>query len=118
MAGVPGGGNGALLWSTMFYGKGKTFDPWTELGSQYSEPLPTIFYPPYQGKGGVVPSLRAWQMRDGIEDFDYLKLLEAKKGRDYVLQTIASLIPDPLEPASDYRKMLEIREKIAAELEK
>ena len=57
-------------------------------------------------------------MRDGIEDFDYLKLLEAKKGRDYVLQTIASLIPDPLEPASDYRKMLEIREKIAAELEK
>ena len=112
-------GNGALLWSTMFYGrKDKPFDPWTELGTEYSEPLPTIFYPPYQGKGGVVPSIRAWQMRDGIEDFDYLKLLEAKKGRKYVLKTIGSLIPDPLEPASDYRKMLDIREKIAAELEK
>ena len=103
----------------MFYGhNGKPFDPWTALGTTYSEPVATIFYPPYQGKGGVVPSIRAWQMRDGIEDFDYLKLLEAKKGRDYVLKTIAPLIPDPLEPASDYRKMLEIREKIAAELER
>lgn len=112
------GGNGALLWSTMFYGhKGKPFDPWTELGTRYPEPVATIFYPPYQGKGGVVPSLRAWQMRDGIEDFDYLKLLEAKKGREYVLKIIEPLIPDPLEPASDHRKMLEIREKIAAELE-
>jgi len=112
------GGSGALLWSTMYYGPpGKPFDPWTELGTKYAEPFATIFYPPHQGKGGVVPSLRAWQIRDGIEDFDYLKLLEAKKGRDYVLKIIVPFIADPLEIRSDYRTLLKIREKIAEELE-
>ena len=112
------GGSGALLWSTMFYGHGtKSFDPWTRLGTTFPEPVATIFYPPYQGKGGVVPSIRAWQMRDGIEDFDYLKLLEAKKGREYVLKTIAPLISDPLVPASDHRVLEKIRETISAELE-
>ena len=111
-------GCGALLWSTMYYGpKGKPFDPWTELGTKFPEPFATIFYPPYQGKGGVVPSIRAWQIRDGIEDFDYLKLLEAKKGRDYVLQTIAPAISDPLAPVSDHVTLRKVREKIAAELE-
>ena len=111
-------GCGALLWSTMYYGpKGKPFDPWTELGTRYAEPYATIFYPPYQGKGGVVPSLRAWQIRDGIEDFDYLKLLEAKKGRAYVLKTIAPFISDPLGFPTDHQMLLKVREKIAAELE-
>ena len=111
-------GCGGLLWSTMYYGpKGNPFDPWTELGTKYSEPFATIFYPPYRGKGGVVPSLRAWQIRDGIEDFDYLKLLEAKKGRAYVLETIAPFISDPLEIQTDHRMLLKVREIIAAELE-
>jgi len=111
-------GCGGLLWSTMYYGpKGKPFDPWTELGTKYSEPFATIFYPPYRGKGGVVPSLRAWQIRDGIEDFDYLKLLEAKKGRAYVLKTIAPFLSDPLENPTDHQMLLKVREKIAAELE-
>ena len=102
----------------MYYGpRGKPFDPWTELGTRYAEPYATIFYPPYQGKGGVVPSLRAWQIRDGIEDFDYLKLLEAKKGRAYVLKTIAPFISDPLEIPTDHQMLLKVREKIAAELE-
>jgi len=111
-------GCGAVVWSTMFYGpKDKPFDPWTELGTKYGEPFATIFYPPYQGKGGVVPSIRAWQIRDGIEDFDYLKLLEAKKGRDYVLKTIAPVISDPLESVSDHQVLRKVREKIAFELE-
>jgi len=65
----------------------------------------------------VVPSIRAWQIRDGIEDFDYLKLLEAKKGRDYVLQTIAPFISDPLATTTDHLTLRKVREKIAAELE-
>ena len=65
----------------------------------------------------MVPSIRAWQIRDGIEDFDYLKLLEAKKGRDYVLKTIAPVITDPLESVSDHLTLRKVREKIAAELE-
>ena len=102
----------------MYYGpKDKPFDPWTELGTKYPEPFATIFYPPYQGKGGVVPSIRAWQIRDGIEDFDYLKLLEAKKGRDYVLKTIAPFITDPLNPRMDHLTLRKVREKIASELE-
>ena len=111
-------GCGALVWSTMYYGpRGNPFDPWTQLGTKYDEPFATIFYPPYQGKGGVVPSIRAWQIRDGIEDFDYLKLLEAKKGRDYVLKLIAPVISDPLESVTDHQVLRKVREKIAAELE-
>lgn len=111
-------GTGGLLWSTLYCGGGEnTFNPWTELGTKYENPVATIFYPPYQGSGGVVPSLRAWQMRDGIEDFDYLKLLEQKKGREYVLNCMASFIKDPLENPADFRALDAIRAQIAAELE-
>jgi hypothetical protein len=111
-------GTGGLLWSTLHCGSGEnTFDPWTELGTKYENPVATLFYPPYQGNGGVVPSLRAWQMRDGIEDFDYLKLLEQKKGREYVLNCIAPFIKDPLENPNDFQTLDAIRAKIAAELE-
>ena len=37
-----------------------------------------MFYPALDGKGPYYPSIRLFIMKDGIEDYDLLKLLETK----------------------------------------
>ncbi len=109
--------SGALLWQTIYCGGGKyEFNPWKEIGVRH--PNACIIYPPYQGKGGVVPSLRLMQIRDGIEDYNILKMLEQKKGRDFVTKLIAPSIPEPLTAVNDPLLMEQIRDKAAKELEK
>lgn len=41
---------------------------------------------------GPVSSLRAEALRDGLEDYEYLRLLQAKKGRAYALRYVARII--------------------------
>lgn len=62
----------------------------------------SLVYPGYYPSLGLnvagappVGSLRMEALRDGIEDYEYLKLLEAKKGRTYASSYVAKLIGKP-----------------------
>jgi len=76
-------------------------DPWTDLQSDWLPPGDShIVYP---GKRGPMTSIRLEAMRDGIEDFELLKLLERKdkkKARmicDSVIRSMTDYTMDPGE---------------------
>lgn len=96
-------GAGALLWLTNFCGGGKkgTHNPWVSPTGLYESMYCTIFYPPYEGKGKVVPSMRAWLIREGIEDFDLLKIAEKRLGKARVDKIISQWIKDPFNWRND-----------------
>lgn len=59
----------------------------------------TLVYPGYYPRlglsipgAGPVSSLRMEAVRDGIEDYEYLRQLERKKGRVYALRQVAAII--------------------------
>ncbi|MBQ9336611.1 MAG: DUF4091 domain-containing protein [Lentisphaeria bacterium] len=107
-------GKGGLLWNTINCGSRKqTFNPWDSPTERYDSAYPTIFYPPYQGKGGAVPSQRAWLIRDGIEDYELLILAERKIGREKVLELIKPFIKDPFTWVNDPAVLNEVRAKLA-----
>ncbi len=64
------------------------------------------------GLHGPVASYRLVQIRDGFDDYDYLKLAEAKVGRDAVLRAIAPVAEEILPYTTDYRVMESTREAI------
>lgn len=78
------GFSGILGWAADFYDTSRGQDPWTDVrylnaGRAFNGDG-LWFYP---GRdvglpGGIVPSLRAKWLRDGIEDYEYLSLLRAR----------------------------------------
>ena len=77
---------GLLYWGGMSYWQAVD-DPWTEAwtyGRKYNPPLVfngegTLAYPGRAaGYDGIVPSLRLKALRDSIEDYEYLAILERK----------------------------------------
>ena len=113
-------GIGALLWLTNYCGGGRkgVHDPWVSPTGLYEDMYCTIFYPPYQGKGGVVPSQRAWLIREGIEDFDLLKIAEKRLGKDQVAKIISQWIPDPMQWHNDVNVFEKIRLELGNAVEK
>ncbi len=93
-------GSGGLIWNTMYAPKG--FSPWTAWSNPKGfDGSATILYPPRKAGEKVMPSMRAIQIADGIEDFAYLKELEKRidshypgKGRKRVLEIIREMITD------------------------
>lgn len=121
-----GDGEGVLLWNVAFYGnptskrRGRNSgNPWDNLAVPYENAYTTVFYPPRHGTGeGVVPSIRAINIGDAIDDFDYLKLYEAKAGRETVMKLVSSVLPDATTRPADPLPFLEVRRQIADVLEK
>lgn len=118
-------GEGVLLWNAAFYGnpsskrKGrKSGNPWDNPAVAYENAYTTVFYPPRPGTDdGVVPSIRAINIGDAIDDFDYLKLYEAKVGKDAVRKLLSALLPEPTALPSDPSEFLKLRALMAEELE-
>lgn len=67
----------------------------------------------YPGKNTVFPSIRLANVRDGSEDYDYLKLLETSKGRTVAMKAAETIVPDVCKYETDHRKILENREHVA-----
>ncbi|GEM_PF-2415722 len=63
-----------------------------------------------------VPSLRLKLLRDGMEDYEYLKILEKKKGRNRTLKYVKQLCPGSLKWERDVSELRQIREKIIQEI--
>jgi hypothetical protein len=70
----------------------------------------------YPGKKGLLSSLRWEAMRDGLEDYEYLKILAAKKGERRAMALCKKLLPAITEYERDSKKVLSVRRKIADEI--
>ena len=70
----------------------------------------------YPGKNEIFPSIRLANLRDGSEDYDYLVLLSKKKPA-LALDYSKKICPQRQSPVRDFRRLLEIRRKIAEHLE-
>lgn len=114
-------GCGVLLWNVIYYGSAKKgcHNPWTNLTAMYDHAQPTIFYPPREGKNeGTVMSMRTINISDAIDDFDYIKLYEAKKGADATKKLLSKVLPTPLAHPDDPLAFLELRRQMADVLDK
>ena len=112
------GGSGALLWlTTLCYDK-KPNDPWNAPPGRYESMYCTIFYPPYQGKGKVVPSQRAWLIREAIEDFDLLKIAEKRLGKAETDKIISKWIKTPFDWKNDPGLLEKVRRELGDRIEK
>ena len=75
-------------------------------------------YPGYNvGIKGGVASIRMECIRDGVEDFDMLKLAEKYLGRDFVEEQIAKVTPTLTEHTLDNAEFAEARRVIGDALE-
>ena len=72
----------------------------------------------YPCKNGPVSSIRLANLRDGSEDYDYLKLLEQKKGKDFAMKIAGALVPDVCNFVTNHEEILATREKVANILSK
>jgi hypothetical protein len=113
-------GCGVLLWNVIYYGSAKkgAHNPWTELTANYDHARPTLFYPPREESGeGTVMSMRAINIADAIDDFDYIKLYEAKVGKDAAKRLISRVLPVPLARPEDAVRFLDVRREMADAIE-
>lgn len=122
-----GNGEGVLLWCAAYYGnpvskrkgRNKFGNPWQNPSVVYESAYTTVFYPPRPGMNeGVVPSIRAITIGDAIDDFDYLRLYEAKVGKAAVQELLSSVLPEATTTPADPMAFLKMRRQIAEELEK
>lgn len=88
---------GLLYWNTTWWNPDSLSDPWASMMT-VKEINPdlrgdgSLFYPGKQvGIDGPVSSIRLEMIRDGLEDFDLLTLVEKKKGEDLVREYTARL---------------------------
>ncbi|HOG49714.1 MAG TPA: DUF4091 domain-containing protein [Lentisphaeria bacterium] len=117
-------GEGGLTWQ-MTATPGAEVNPWTDLEKTYRNGYNTTLFPALNPGGGLVPTLRLAQVREGLDDVDYLKLLEAKVeqhfpgyGRVRVAEVMQELLPElPFDFVNDSNLLYALREKIAAEIE-
>ena len=84
--------DGVCLWNATDWGDWDTdaapADPYTNAGGRYAG-ASMIFYPGAKfGYDGPIPSIRLKTMRRGLQDFEYLKLIE-KSGRKSRAELIA-----------------------------
>ncbi len=85
------------------YGNGVLFYPGSQVSWTYTKP---------------VGSLRLECVRDGIEDFEYLTMLEKHIGKDKVDMLINEMATSVIDYDADPEKMADMREAIGSLLEK
>lgn len=118
------GGQGGLKWDTT-HTPGPQVNPWNELEKCYGNGEATTIYPAYKKKGNLVPSLRLAQMREAVDDVDYLTILRNKvdkhfpgMGQTYLLGEIKDLIPSlPLGYTNDQELLYNVRNRIGDAIE-
>ena len=108
---------GLLYWSTTYWAE--TSDPWTNVatwGGLYGDG--SLLYPGKKvGIDGPVTSIRLESIRDGLEDYKYLWLLEQKTGRDAVIPYVRKLTQSWTEYTRDPARLVSVRDEIARAIE-
>ncbi len=70
------------------------------------------------GVNGPVSSIRLKNIRESMEDYEYLHLYEKLAGREAVLKIVADVAPEWWQSTNDPRVIFSAREKIAKEIMK
>jgi hypothetical protein len=117
------GVTGLLYWSTTYWNPGAgTKDPWSDMAT-VKDINPQIYgdgsllYPGSKvGLDGPVGSIRLKLIRDGIEDYQYLRLLAAARGQEAALRASRALCDALTEYCHDAEQLESIRNKIAEEI--
>jgi len=68
----------------------------------------------YPGPDGPLSSIRFEAMRDGIEDYQLLRILEAKRGRAKALEICDSILREITDYEHDPEALLNARERVVA----
>lgn len=66
----------------------------------------------YPGESGPLPSVRLANVRDGIQDYEWMKLAESAAGRDATAQVVASIAPDQTHIVRDPVRIHEARARL------
>jgi len=108
---------GLLYWTTTYWRE--TTDPWVDPLSyrhQYNgEGI--LFYPGTAvGYDGPVPSIRLKAIRDGMEDYEYLRLLADYGDKAFADATAQRIARSWSEWEQDHRQILRVREELAARI--
>jgi hypothetical protein len=108
------GMTGLLYWTTVY---------WEKAGDVWTNPLTiyerfngegVLFYPGVDvGIDGPVASLRLKQIREGMEDYEYFKLLADAGDKEFVNQTVRRLARSWTEWETDASRLLAAREEMA-----
>ena len=117
-------GNGGLLWNTVEFPMG--VNPWTDMDKTYGCGAATIFLPPRKAGEGTIPTLRSLLIKESIDDFDYMRILEnlidsryPGQGRQRVLEILREVMPViPFGECDDPHKLYAVRARLAEEIEK
>jgi hypothetical protein len=115
---------GLLYWSTTHWDPSSTKDVWEDVATvkDISPDLygdGSLFYPGSKvGLARPVSSIRLECIRDGLEDFDYLTLLERKAGVAKTKDLIRRLVHSRTQYEKSPRRLLLVRREIAQELER
>jgi hypothetical protein len=116
------GVTGLLYWSTTYWNPSSTKDPWADIATVKDiNPLiygdGSLLYPGKQvGIDGPVGSIRLKLIRDGIEDYQYLRLLAEKRGEEAAKRAARALCKSLSEYCHDAEQLARVRDKIAAEI--
>jgi uncharacterized protein (TIGR03382 family) len=111
--------SGELYWETTFaFSPGGANDPWTNQYFFSGNGDGTLFYPGTPAKiGGTthipVASIRLKMKREGMEDYEYLKLLEDLGDGERAKAEASALFPNAFTTDVDPNALMAARERIA-----
>jgi hypothetical protein len=110
---------GLLYWSTTYWNPSITKDPWEDMAT-VKDINPKLYgdgsllYPGTKhGVNGPVSSQRLECILDGLEDIEYLKLVERKCGRATALRAVDALVTDMNEYSLDAADLTKARQSLA-----
>ena len=110
--------DGLLYWSTVFWNVAEHTTALINMrGTGSGDGL--LLYPGFFWDEGLVPvpSVRYEYVRDGIEDYQYLKQLERELGRDEAMTYVNRLCVGILTFSEDYKEMIAVRDELGFALE-
>ena len=108
---------GLLYWSTVYWGSPDR-NPWDDPGFRIRwNGDGALFYPGADaGIEGPVASIRLKNLRDGMEDYEYFALLEARGGGEAVEQIVRAAVPTWGSWQQDPYRLIELRARLAGEI--
>jgi hypothetical protein len=115
---------GLLYWCSTWWNPASIKDPWTDMAT-VKDINPSIhgdgslFYPGKKvGVDGPVSSIRLELIRDGLEDFDYLTLADAKLGKEATAKYVERMVRNLKDYEQDPAALEQCRREIGDLLEK
>ena len=114
------GATGLLYWSPVNWSG--TSDIWTDTGTHHNQGATfngegALFYPGTAiGYDGPILSMRLQQIREGLEDYEYLKLLADRNDRAFVDETVRTIARSWTDWDSHPQALYDAREAIAQRL--